>query len=42
MLKRSFKENKGIRSVYLGIEGTVGNLDHMFHVKHSMVLSLVK
>ena len=42
MLKRSFKENNGIRSVYLGIGSMVGNLDHMFHVKHSMVLFLVK
>ena len=42
MLKRSFKEKKWIRSVYLGIGGMDGNSDHMFHVKHSMVLSLVK
>ena len=42
MLKRSFKENKGIRSVYLGIGSMAVNLDHTFHVKYSMVLFLVK
>lgn len=42
MLRRTFKEDKGIRSVYLGVGSMVGNLDHVFQVKHHVVLSLVK